>query len=121
MLKIICDENIPVFVTQKLVSLGYDAQHFASIHPWYDDYQLAWYCHTHQAILITQDKDFGIMVYFDKISILPQSILFCRVELFSEREVVLAYLIKIISSGQELKYKFLTITSKWVKIRSYKI
>gem|GEM_PF-6830158 len=61
------------------------------------------------------------MVYFDKISILPLSILFCRVASFAERDEILHQITKILARPELLKHQFITITTKQIKSRGYGI
>lgn len=115
--KIICDENIPVFIVDILKQHWFDASRYGSISPWDSDYKLSDYCYKNRAILITQDKDFGTIVYFSNQKRLPVAIVFCKVELYKDRDKVAHDIIFVLWKVTEWGYYI--ISQHGIKVRRY--
>lgn len=64
MLKIICDENIPLWFVKKLMSLGYNVLYVAENNHGIPDTDVLDMAVKNKAILITRDSDFGELIFF---------------------------------------------------------
>ena len=76
-MKFLADENIPLASISVLQAAGHDIFSIASHNPGIDDLSVWNLAATHQAILLTFDRDFGHLM-IKNIEPKPAGILYCR-------------------------------------------
>src|SRR2546430_14204310 len=113
---IIADENIEQYWISLLRNSGYEVLSIRELHPGIADNEVVNIGKAYNGLLLTEDKDFGELVFAHDIKGL--SIVFLRYHQpnYSEVETALMGIIKTYyKSGQ---HYFITITASTVRIRS---
>jgi predicted nuclease of predicted toxin-antitoxin system len=84
-MKFIADENIPLLTVKKLREIGYDVLYISEISPGLSDSEILKIGDKENRIVITFDKDFGELIFKEKISF-KAGIIFLRFVPFSPSE-----------------------------------
>ena len=114
-MKIVADENVDRLVIERLRSDGHEvlsiAWHFASS----PDVDVLSISNTERALLITEDKDFGELVFHKKHS--HFGVLLVRLEGVSRPERVITVCDIILNRGKELASSFSVLTPGSLRTR----
>lgn len=113
---IIADENIPRSIIQSLSSIGIEVVYIYDEYRGIDDFSIINLAKQNSnAIILTEDKDFGEWVFSHHVSGL--SVLFLRYH-FSELSEITAVLVNLIKEKQNnLLNKFTTVTPTKIRTR----
>jgi predicted nuclease of predicted toxin-antitoxin system len=114
LLKILADENINFRIIKELRNNSFDVISILESHRGVSDKEVLELARNYKALLLTEDRDFGILVFAFKEKNI--SVIFLRYY-YTEVNYITSSLIKVLNKyNLELYGKFVTITPKKVKI-----
>ncbi len=113
---IVADENLHHFFIKALAEKGYEIKSVATLQRGASDEAVIELTQAESAILITEDKDFGELVFAHQIA--KVTVIFLRYRL-EELPIMLRNLFKVVEdfSSQEGRF-FIVVTSTRIRIRS---
>lgn len=115
---ILADENIDSYLVSVLRSKNIEVLHIKDENRRASDEEIIQLSKNPPRIILTEDKDFGEWVYAHKERDI--SVIFLRYS-FQETKSIISILLNLIESrGEGLYGKFITITTKKIRIRSLK-
>jgi len=112
-MKFIADENLGVRVPQYLKNLGFDIIWVKEIAPGKADIQILEIANKEKRVLITQDKDFGELVFKEKLATAGVILLRLKDESVKNKKEVLLHLL---SSKKDFYGKFTVVKDKKVEV-----
>src|SRR3989344_6496439 len=112
-MKFIADENLGVRVPQYLKNLGFDIIWVKEIAPGKADIQILEIANKEKRVLITQDKDFGELVFKEKLANAGVILLRLKDESVKNKKEVLLHLL---SSKKDFYGKFTVVKDKKVEV-----
>ncbi len=113
---IVLDENVEFYWVQLLRKSGYETLYIAEKHPGISDLQVVNVVKQYKGLLITEDKDFGELVFSHGIQYLSVVLLRYDQPQYDQIENAVLHVIK--SHYQKPGNWFITITKGKVRIRS---
>ena len=108
-MKFIADENLGVKVPKYLKSLGFDIIWIQKISPGKPDAQILEIANKENRILITLDKDFGELVFKEKLATAGVIFLRLKDESVENKKKIL---IKLLNSKKDFYGKFTVVKDK---------
>ena len=114
-MKFVADENIDKPIVEKLRELGHEIVYVAEISPSISDNEVLDIIKQEESILITSDKDFGELVFRQKV--ITHGIILIRMPGFSMEEKIDTILSAIETHKEELLHNFTVITYNSIRIR----
>jgi predicted nuclease of predicted toxin-antitoxin system len=112
---IIADENLHQRIIEALREKGYDVYAIRTEVGGVADTDVVQVAKRLQGILITEDKDFGELVYAHGIA--DVSIIFLRYDTKTELDFVIDQLFHVLNNSETLSgYVFITITAKKIRV-----
>lgn len=114
-IKILADENVDNRIVKELRNNLYQVISVLESYRGISDKNVLQLAKDNQALILTQDRDFGIMVFAYKEK--DTSIIFLRYEHTKVKEITQAIITVLNQYGDSLYGKFVTITPSKVKIR----
>ena len=114
-LKILADENVDYRIIKEIRSHGFEVISIYEKYRGLTDKDVLQTAKDNDALLLTQDRDFGILVFAYKEK--NTSIIFLRYAHPNIKEISQAIITTLKKYGNELYGKFVTITPKKIKIR----
>ena len=113
--KFIADESLGLQVANNLKKLGYDINSIADIARGTKDVDILLIALKEDRILVTTDKDFGYLVFKEKL--LTTGVILVRLRLESVANLINLIAHFLSSFNEQLKGKFIVISDERVKIR----
>lgn len=113
--KLLLDENIGVIVAESLRREGYDSVSIIETHPGVPDQEVLGLARKERRILVTLDKDFGLLVYAN-----PQKhagVILLRLNDESPRRVTETLLLILDQFGNQLAGRFAVASEGSIRIR----
>jgi predicted nuclease of predicted toxin-antitoxin system len=111
-MKFIADVNIEKNIVDELRNMSYDVKWIAEVDPYLEDTEILNIAHREDRILITNDKDFGEIVFRQKL--LSSGILLLRVKGQDVKEKI-NLLRKILIFPDKLKGHFVVVTGNKIR------
>ena len=108
-MKFLADVNIEKSIVDELRSLGYDTRWVAEDNPYLDDMSIFRIAQKENYILLTNDKDFGEIVFRQKL--IPSGIILFRIKGQDSKEKV-KLLKKLLASHGDKVMKYFTVITK---------
>jgi len=113
--KLLLDENIGIVTTRLLHEAGFDIFGVAEKSPGITDKEVIKLAEDGGRIVVTFDRDFGVLVYKEKIS--HKGVIFLRLTNESPKLVAKIIIDLLKSYGKDLIDKFTVITENSIRIR----
>lgn len=113
-MKFLIDENLSKKLARFLNQLGYPTLRVKIINPGIDDYQVLELALSEDLILITADRDFGELVFKEKLS--HSGLIFLRLEDETPDNTIRAVQ-KLIPQFDEIKNRFVVVSEKKGKFK----
>jgi len=115
--ELLADENIDAGIIRALRVAGFSVIAIRELQPGAKDREILEIAKQNGSILITEDKDFGELIFSHKAA--ETGVIFLRYHV-SERESICESLIQIIKkNGFNLRNRFTVITTKKVRMRDF--
>lgn len=111
----VADENIDSQIVQRLRTEGHEVFYVAECDPGIEDEAVLTHSRTLNAILITSDKDFGELVFRQRL--LHTGILLLRLGGFSPEQKAAAVAKAVESHGKELAIGFSVLSESALRVR----
>ncbi|TFG07130.1 MAG: hypothetical protein EU539_05845 [Promethearchaeota archaeon] len=118
--KLIADENIPNSVIKQLRGKGYKIVSIREMKRGIDDEEIIKLSNKKQKAIITMDKDFGYLTYYQKMN--PYGIILLRINPQSPDIIysTIMHVLNLIKSQNiDLKNRFIVTDGKTLRIRKY--
>ena len=109
-MKFLADVNIEKSIVDELRSLGYDTKWVAEDNPYLDDMSIFRIAQEENCILLTNDKDFGEIVFRQKLA--PFGIILFRIKGQDSKEKVKLLKKLLVSHDNKLMNHFTVITKR---------
>jgi predicted nuclease of predicted toxin-antitoxin system len=113
---IIIDENIDRKIIQSLIDAGFEVLSIKERYPGISDKEIIELARSSNGIVLTEDKDFGELVFSYQIS--DCSVIFLRYKKTETREIIKALIHTIGIFITKPGLFFITITSSKIRVRS---
>ncbi len=116
-MKFLIDENIGVSLTEFLRNKGYDVKSASELFPSRDDVTIIKIAHKEERIIITNDKDFGYLIF--KAQLPPPSIILFRFKEEKPAEKINAIKEIINLPAEKIENHFIVASENKIRIRPY--
>ena len=116
MIKFLVDESVDYAIIKKLRQLQYEVVSIMDISGGTADPDVLLFANNHESVLLTEDKDFGELVYRFKMK--HKGIVFIRLDEQLRQDKIEITIKVILLHGEELINKFSVITARGVRIRA---
>lgn len=116
-MKFLADENIGLAVINPLRRLGFDIKSIKEIKPGLKDPEVLSLANRENRVLITTDKDFGELVFVNKLAHTGVILLRLKRETTNTKFLVLRRLFK---KNLQLLHAFTVVSEKQIRIRRFK-
>lgn len=114
-IKFIIDESVDYTVVQQIRKSGYDATSIAEDFPSMDDTEILKSAYVSNRILITNDKDFGTLIFKENLK--SHGVVLLRLEDQSEKSILHVLELILINYVQKLYDNFVVVSESKVRIR----
>lgn len=114
-MRFLADENIERAVVEFIRSKGFEVFYVAETSPSISDTEVLEYAKTNSMIVITNDKDFGEMLYLKKM--ISSGILLIRSRIETVQAKIELVKIALEKAGHKLKDHFVVVSEKGLRIR----
>ena len=112
---ILADENLPESMVQALANAGFSVVRVSDVHPGADDATVLQYAFGHGLIVVTQDTDFGELVYREGRP--HHGVVLVRLRGLSFVEKARRVVELFQDEGHDLRLRFTVISNAGVRLR----
>lgn len=114
-MKFLVDESVEYRLVLHLRSLSYDTYSVAEQSPSLDDKSILEFAYSHGRILITNDKDFGELIY--RLKLPHRGVIFFRLKNEDSRSKIKTLELLLNNYKDKLKDRFVVVTETKVRFR----
>jgi predicted nuclease of predicted toxin-antitoxin system len=114
-MKFLVDENVGFTITNYLLEQGFDVKSVSELFPSRDDIFIIKTAYNEGRIIITNDKDFGYLIF--KMQLPPPAIILFRIKDESPDEKINAIKNVLLLPEEKIQNHFIVIDEKKIRIR----